>query len=811
MAFIEYEKRIRQKIGWKRKNDFSSRKSEFLSNEIELIKTNNFELISKNFNFEKINAGDRYGNTVLHYFLLKGTIGLEDLQTYHKRGYNHKNLNIFLSDLLQCACQSENPSLEIIKYLVGKGFLLFRRNYQQKTCLHLACANENAGHEILEYILSYKHYKWGSPLDSAGRTPLHYLFLRKKAIEMRTFTMFLKHGYRPLYSDPCSKNILHFLCQKSQNLELMKKVIELGIAVNCQTQNALYHHYEDYALKTPMHYLCQQRVVRKEVINYLIEKGADVNILDKNGCSPLFEYITSRSKQNLDLDLGVIKYFLNLGSAVMFQTKNEETLLHLICKQTETEIEEELIDLLLGLGLDLNHRDRNKNTCLSELIKKKVIPFKTIGYLIDKGLKINPTVVTQQSIVSQIIFQTAPSLELIKFLIDKGFDIHNKNLQYDMVSVACQKQKISKDNIIPIVEYLHSIGNPIDKQTLNHMQPLSWCCMRKHDDVALLEWLLGKGIDLHILDTKKNTPLHLVCRHEGAFPPIMKYLLDKDDDVNLRNIDGETPLFTYLKNRSSDPQAIKIFIEKGADLRVKDRHGNSITHVYCHNNSNNVDILKLLIENGAPIDDTNNYGVSPILKAMSSWYSEANFEVIKYLIEKGADISSRKDSFYGNTVFHYYIQKTQRNLPTIDQLYQLDEFMKLGYSWKNYNSYTRNSTISLKMVKIFLKHGASVVNVNKKLTTPLHKVCCYNKPIEKILTLFLQNGADPDHQDHLGLTPVHYLFFGQQVELKNLKVLLKFNANPNIQDKKGRTPLLYFMYYLKMMDFIGLIEKTSLY
>jgi ankyrin repeat protein len=89
-------------------------------------------------------------------------------------------------------------------------------------------------------------------------------------------------------------------------------------------------------------------------------------------------------------------------------------------------------------------------------------------------------------------------------------------------------------------------------------------------------------------------------------------------------------VFNYIM--SNDFEKVKEFIQSKDIINICDKYGN--TALFFAVRINNIDIIKYLIENGADLNAKNEDYESVLHYAA---YKKNNLETIKYLIENGAD------------------------------------------------------------------------------------------------------------------------------------------------------------------------------
>ncbi|WCR58662.1 MAG: Protein PhlB [Wolbachia endosymbiont of Ctenocephalides felis wCfeF] len=160
----------------------------------------------------------------------------------------------------------------------------------------------------------------------------------------------------------------------------------------------------------------------------------------------------------------------------------------------------------------------------------------------------------------------------------------------------------------------------------------------------------------------ETTLLHLAI-FDQIIPctSIIRYLLDTGANPNLQDSDNQTPLYMAA-------------ITKG---------------------DKNKEIVKLLLERGADPNIAESCGQTPLQAACMFYDKSFNVETIKLLLNSGGNIN-KKDN--------------ERNTP----LHQLVD-TSIGISE---NSPTILKEQSLELVKLFVKHGASIYTRNKSRKTP---------------------------------------------------------------------------------------------
>ena len=141
----------------------------------------------------------------------------------------------------------------------------------------------------------------------------------------------------------------------------------------------------------------------------------------------------------------------------------------------------------------------------------------------------------------------------------------------------------------------------------------------KNGNLTRIKELVKEGADINIQNDDKMNFLHFSCRYGHLH--IVKYLIEK----NKNKLEYYISKFLKIFNLSFN------YFDY---INIKDDFGRTPLHLAVF--KSNLEIVKYLVDNGADIYSGNN---SPLMNAVGN----GRLEIIKYLVEKGVNIHARND------------------------------------------------------------------------------------------------------------------------------------------------------------------------
>ncbi|KAK0140326.1 Tankyrase-1 [Merluccius polli] len=198
-------------------------------------------------------------------------------------------------------------------------------------------------------------------------------------------------------------------------------------------------------------------------------------------------------------------------------------------------------------------------------------------------------------------------------------------------------------NRVAVVEYLLHHGADVHAKDKGGLVPLHNACSYGHYEVA--ELLVRHGASVNVADLWKFTPLHEAAA-KGKYE-ICKLLLKHGADPTKKNRDGNMPL-DMVKDGDTDIQdllrgdaALLDAAKKGCLARVqklcspenincRDTQGRNSTPLHLAAGYNNLEVAEYLLEHGADVNAQDKGGLIPLHNAASYGHVDIAALLIKY-------------------------------------------------------------------------------------------------------------------------------------------------------------------------------------
>lgn len=376
----------------------------------------------------------------------------------------------------------------------------------------------------------------------------------------------------------------------------------------------------------------------REKINEFLNnlESYDVSLLDFWGLQPTKLDVskdTTLREYKISLVKRLIKWitenqYTNVREAWYYTFEDEQTELNkqllnaFFNNPTLSEIQQ-----IIDRGANILLRDLNGRTLLHIAIEENV-DFDIFSYLIEYGANTEaPDMYGNTPLMFAVEFA---ALDKANLLLQYNVDVSATNTEGETALYLASQIKGHKEIIMALLKNVSSISDEnIDKIILNILEnydaevldtlilvyPDFDIPITKDNDTPLLyaiknlldkdiiDLLIKEGSSMSLVDKNNNTAL-LAALKVGIYPDVLEKLIELSD-VNVEDKQGKTPLMM-----SRDIKSMRLIVPKTVDINTADFVGNTAL-IYAVKNTSNLEIIKYLVENGADITSKNKYGETP--------------------------------------------------------------------------------------------------------------------------------------------------------------------------------------------------------
>ena len=369
---------------------------------------------------------------------------------------------------------------------------------------------------------------------------------------------------------------------------------------------------------------------RRQIIQNLIDKGANINTVDKNKKTALMLTIVITEK-SYDYRESLLGIEVNVSEdQKIFDPDSQYHNLDVWTTKAPQASTMQIFEVLIEAGIDVNIADRYGRTSLMLVAESFFDTTKVTRMLIDAGADVDMTDKRGRTVLIQTLVEIEKVLELdgdsirrailagmIEILIESGAKLNatdtNDRTALELI-LALLNRDIKLDAIMPIL---------VDSVDLNNISLANRNNLILHifrsDDNNAVKALFEKDTDINIVDEDGRTPLlQLLELAQQEFIPnivkMVKSLIEAGEDVNVENgkegrYKGWTPLMfaSSLPWSQSYPQykldIVKILLEARADPKARDERHWSVLMIASANlhpdDPASEDIVEELLKNEA--------------------------------------------------------------------------------------------------------------------------------------------------------------------------------------------------------------------
>jgi serine/threonine-protein phosphatase 6 regulatory ankyrin repeat subunit B len=388
------------------------------------------------------------------------------------------------------------------------------------------------------------------------------------------------------------------------------------------------------------------------------------------------------------------------------------------------------------------------------------------------------------------------NLSMVKTLINLGANVNktdNNGINSLGATIARDVPPSQIGDTISIIELLmQKYGNnngAQNTQNINGKTPFFLACGRKYK--LLAKKLLSYSPNLTIVDKDGNTALHWAVHLQEI--SVVQSILDKNIlSIDVRNNAGGTPiLWAAYRN---DKAMVEYLLNHNADLNILDKDGMHPWHYTCLSGAlEAAKFLVTVVPNIIDLKIANNAQCNGLWVASAQGHSG----FVQWLVQHGADVNTTRQSD-GLTALQAAI--SNKKFDTVQTLIDYNADVNKSDQKQFTPLYHAVQLQDLQIIQLLLQHNANVSSACHSGDQPIHMAGAVCNIL--IIKMLLDHGATVNSTSNSGDTPLHEVlseenkhFFKEDAvaiskkKIDAVKYLLAHSAKTDVVNNKGETPI----------------------
>ena len=610
----------------------------------------------------KIHLQDEDGDTCLHYASERGhvevvskllAVGAKENPDY----VNSRNNSGTTPLMITCY----NGHVNVATYLVEHGANIHLQDEDGDTCLHCAAGR---GHiEVVSKLLAVgakENPDYVNARNNSGITPLMITCYNG---HMNVATYLVEHGANIHLQDEDGDTCLHFAAQRG-HVEVVSQLLAVGAKENPDYVNA-----RDNSGITPLMRTCSDG--HMNAVTYLVEHGAKINLLNKNGDTCLhcaaegghvevvskllalgakeqqnYKRLTPLLKASNHCKIEMVEYFITRPECTKEQRIDALELLGATIANDPDVYDIEKALSYMTRGMEERYEDPSH-----PLLKKKMEPVEAYQNRKESQtleelalLEGDDHAIHMEGLIIRERILGNDNIVLRKPIIHRGADSEEKELCIGLWKRAMEIAMSCDDEITEDLEYLASLFAEMLQDRL--LRPK---CV---EDV--FEKLVAANEKL----TEKLKSGKLQEEHEKEEQEKMLYCalylltiytkVQESDENETGDMTDFVQRFLRLYPRTRDGNTL-LHLVAWRETPINDGYVRSVCRLPC------VETTKLILHAGCDVNAVNTEGNTPLHLAVTFKPGPEEVEILKEMLELlldvGADI--KLANTYGQTAMDY--------------------------------------------------------------------------------------------------------------------------------------------------------------
>lgn len=481
-----------------------------------------------------------------------------------------------------------------------------------------------------------------------------------------------------------------------------------------------------------------------EIIDYLISKGAKLDVKDKKGRTPLHR---AAEKGHVN----AVKVLLQAGANMYSLDQEGKTPLHLASQNQHTDVlrsilkkearrhknqhnflhmaalkdDSDLVDMLLKNGALVDAEDEKGHTALGYAVSQGFE--KTVKVLLEAGANTDSGIIdvafntnnqslfrllleyskglSPETMVSALFKAIQKDLQgIVAALIESGADINALNdMQYTPLLVACEMGKTESAKI------LLEKGASLKDKTPNLSSALHLAVQGGASSIVTM--LLRQGIDPNTAGQGNQTPLHVAAFHNKG--ELIDMLIDAGAKVNTATKEQLTPL--HIASQKGHAEVAQKLLQHKANVNLKNKWSKTSLHLAAE--TGNLAMVELLLSYNADPNSTDKEKKTPLhLAALGG-----HLNTVKSLLAKKSQFGAK--DMDGCTAMHY--SAAGGNIKIVKALLVAGKNKNINDKniWRKTPLHLATENGHSDLMHILLSNGSAINALDNNKDTPLHCAC----------------------------------------------------------------------------------------